>query len=223
MGPSLSVRQGALRNTMLWLDRLAKPLAGRSIVERVHNPAHSANEPFDDLLDSYLSLYMAEIAVAETLRASRVTADCVLASSMGIFAAATIAGCLEPEEALAALVTQAHVIEAHCSPGGMLAILGPLSVYDDPAISSRCEIAAISMPTHFVVAADLEGLRDVECHLRACEVLYQRLPVAYAFHSRWIEDVRAPLNRLLASVTGRRARVPIACCARAGFVDCLAP
>jgi acyl transferase domain-containing protein len=219
MGRSLFARHGPFRDWMLRLDRLARPLAGRSMVDRIYGLSHPASEPFHGLLDSYLAIYMVEVAVTETLRTSGVTADCVLASSMGFFAAATVAGCLDPEEAMLALTAQARAIETHCAPGGMLAILGPVALYDDPAISSRCEIAGVSMPSHFVVAADLEGLSHVERHLRDRDVLYQRLAIDYAFHSRWIDAVREPLETLFAAVAGRPARIPIACCARASYVE----
>jgi acyl transferase domain-containing protein len=55
--------------------------------------------------------------------------------------------------------------------------------------------------------------------LRARGVSFQRLPVDYAFHSRWLDAVQPSFERELASLGGGPARLPIGCCARARLVS----
>lgn len=219
MGRTLFHRPGPFREWMLRLDRLAFPLIGRSVAERLYDPSRPSDEPLSDLLEAYFSIYMTEIATAETLRERGVTADCLLAVSLGFYAAATLAGCLTPEEVLHAMTTQVRAIETHCPPGGMLAIIGPAALYDDPAISRRCDLASAGVPSHFVVAGSRDALDHVERHLKMRDVQTVRLAAGYAFHSRWLEPVRGSLETLLTAMAGRRPRIPIVCCARASYLE----
>jgi malonyl CoA-acyl carrier protein transacylase len=223
MGRPLFEHNPAFRDWMQRLDRLARPYAGRSVLDDLYDPRHSASDPFHALIEASIGIYMVEVAAAQALRAAGVEPEWLLASSLGFFAAATIAGCLEPEEALAALTTQMRAVETHCPPGGMLAVLGPVALCDDPDIAGLCEIAAVNAPSHFVVASDTAGLKAVERRFHQLEAPCHRLDIGYGFHSRWIDQARAPLERLLAAVAGRRPRIPIMCCARASTIDVLTP
>jgi bacillaene synthase trans-acting acyltransferase len=224
MGRDLFERNETFRAWMLHLDEISGPIVGHSVLSCLYGAPRDDGQPLQALGDSGIAIYMVELATAWTLRASGIEPDCVLAVSMGFFAAATVAGCMEPEEAITVLTVQARAFEAHCPKGGMLAILAPVALYQDPCVAPFCEVAAVNSPSHFVVAADEEGLRIVENYLRERKVPYQRLLGGYGFHSHWIDGARLPLEKLSLAVSGRRpTRIPIVCCARADRLVQLTP
>jgi len=215
MGRDLFAKNQVFQASMLELDHLARRLAGQSIVSHLYRENWENEQPFRDLADECLAVYMLQIAMARTLRVFGIEPDCTLAVSMGFFAAATVGRCMEPQEAMQAIIHQARALEVRCPPGGMMAVLGPVEISRDPSVSRFCEVAAINGPSHFVVSADPKGLDSVEEYLRQSRIVCQRLPIRYAFHSHWIDEARAPLENLFAGLAGRRFQVPTICCARA--------
>ena len=214
MGRDLFANNEVFRTALLELEQLARCYAGHSVLNHLYGE-RLQNDPPAKLVDNCLAVYMVQLAMARTLKSSGIEPDYVLAVSLGFFAAATVAGCMKPEEAMQAIAEQAETIEMCCPRGGMLAVLAPLELSQDPNVARFCEVAAINSPSHFVVAADSKGLNDLEEYLRQRGFIYQRLPVDYGFHSRWIDEAQAPLEKLLAEMAGRPAMIPIICCARA--------
>ena len=66
--------------------------------------------------------------------------DMTLGSSLGSFAAATVAGYLDEETALAIVVKQAVAFEACCEPGSMIAVHG------SPDCVRKCWRGAVDSP-----------------------------------------------------------------------------
>jgi len=56
-----------------------------------------------------------------------------------------------------------------------------------PILAERSEIAGIGSPRTFLLTALADDLAVIEAHLRERRIVYQRLPVPFAFHSRWID------------------------------------
>jgi len=156
--------------------------------------------------------------LARTLIECNITPDYVLGASLGAFAAATIAGCLDMEEALKAVVQQAAMIETHCRKGGMIAVLADPTLHQHEPLRQACEIAAFNSAAHFVVAARQERLANVTDYLRRNDITFQCLPVSYAFHSQWIDEAQAPFESFLKTLSFKPAAIPIVCCKEAGVI-----
>ena len=221
MGRDLFDGNATFRAEMQRLDRVAQGLIGRSVIERAYHPSRRPIDRFVDLADTSLAIYIVEIALAQTLKAHGIVPDITFGVSLGFFAAATVAGALAPEDALQILTNQAAAIESRCARGGMLAVLGPMTLHRELGLSTCCDVAAVNAPSHFVLAADEAGLATAEAQLTRHAIAHQRLAVEYAFHSRWMEAARAALATLLTRVQGRRARMPLVCSARAAAVPTL--
>ncbi|WP_099206968.1 acyltransferase domain-containing protein [Xanthomonas citri] len=201
-----------------WMDRLdahALALCGTSIVRMIYDPARSRSDTFARTPLSGLAIFMVEYAMAKALEAAHVRADLTLGASLGSYAAAAVAGAITPEDALAAILRQSRIMEQHCPPGGMLAIVADPTLYDTPEIATRTELAAVNFSSHFVVAGLDAALDEVERFLDARTVPYQRLPVTHAFHSRWIDAACQPLRWCFDGLPMGPARIPVVCCAKA--------
>jgi bacillaene synthase trans-acting acyltransferase len=142
-----------------------------------------------------------------------VVPDLVLGCSLGSFAAAVVAGCIAAEDALVAIVRQAEAVQAHCEEGGMTAVLAARSLIDEEFLRKDCDLAAENFATHFVVSSNRPGLERIEAGLRERGVTFQRLPVRFAFHSRWLDPARVSLELHLQSLKPGPAKLPLLCCA----------
>lgn len=213
MGKSLYDRQRTFRDWMDRMDAIVLEQAGCSVVSALYDAKRSRGDLFDRTLLTHPAIFMVEYAIAATLIENGIRPDLTLGASLGSFAAATVSGCLTMEDALTAVIGQAHILEKHCSPGAMTAILGDPSLLEAPPLQGNCDLAASNFANHFVVSAQPQPLAEIESFLRSAEITFQRLPVAFAFHSRWIEAASAPSRDHLGRLNLARARIPLACCA----------
>ena len=182
------------------------------------------DDRFDDIDVTHRAIFMVELALARTLGSRGIVPDVVVGASLGAFVAAVVAGCLSAEVALTAVIEQARVIAAHCQRGGMIAILGPPALFHDPALREVSELVAQNFHSHFVVAATEACLGGIEAHLKAQNIVFERLALRYAFHSRWIDEAEQPYRRFLETLRLEPARIPMVCCVRgATLSDITAP
>ena len=217
MGRELHLENATFRRWMARLDEIARPLVGESIVSAIYAENRGKGDRFDRTLLTHPAIFMVEYALAQTLIEAGVTPDVVLGVSLGSFVAASLAESLTVDDALAAVIAQAKILEERCERGGMLAVLHDPKLYDDDVLR-QSELAAINFASHFVVSAPDAALGTIEALLRQRNIAHQRLPVSFPFHSRWIEGAQQPFLAAMQMLRPRAPRLPIACAERATSV-----
>lgn len=198
------------------LDAHAVECMGASVIDHIHQRGTSRDVPFTSTHFSHPGIYMIECALANTLADAGVEAEILMGSSMGTFVAAAIGGCLSHTDALSVVVEQARLIELHCSPGAMLAVLASPTLFDQsPQLHLHTELAGINMPKHFVISGQPEDIDRARLYLAGQNVVSQQLNVSYAFHSKHIRGLRGPFLNALQGLQMRPSRLPIVCSAQA--------
>lgn len=218
MGQVLYEEKPVFRMWMQRLDQIVQDQTGYSVIDSLYESGHIKTMVFDQTLLTHPAIFMVEYALAQTLLVESITPDLLLGTSLGSFAAAAVAGCIDVEDGITAVLTQARLIEAHCQKGGMIAIFANPSIHLKDILKSNCEIASYNFSTHFVVAAKQSDLENIENLLRAKNLNFQRLPVSFAFHSSWIEEAEKPFKEFLKLLSFRPAAIPIVCCAQANVL-----
>lgn len=194
------------------------------LFDEIYRTDRTAADPFDEIRFTHPAILMVELAMAETLRAEGVEPDYVLGASLGEFAAAAATGVLSAEDLASSIVEQVGMLKAHRVPGAMLAVLGDVALYhDDASLRADVELAGVNSDRNFVVSGDPAGVARAERRLRELRVLYQRLPVNYAFHSSGLDAVAEPYLTSLARLTLRPPTVPFVSCESAGYVTRFEP
>ncbi|TDR44829.1 bacillaene synthase trans-acting acyltransferase [Tahibacter aquaticus] len=209
------------RAEMSRLDTMVGDLAGHSVIAALYDDANEKSRPFDALELSHPAIFMVEYALAQTLIAAGIRPDLCLGTSLGSFAAAAVAGFIDVEQALAAVIQQAAALEACCEAGTMIAVLADTAVFERERLHELAELAAINFAAHFVVAAPRERVAELEGRLKAGQIAFQRLPVAFAFHSRWIDAAQAPFASFAQSLRSGAGRLPLICCDQAAVLQAL--
>lgn len=213
MGKPLYEQNATFRHWMQRLDTAAYELCGKRVLDAIWSGEKSAT--FDRTLLTHPAIFMVEYSLAQCLMHEGVQPDVVLGASLGSFVAATVAGCLDVDRALAAVIAQAQAFEATCERGGMIAVLAEPSLYEEMFLRERSELAGINFATHFAVSAAQSDLDAIEAELRRRSVAHQRLAVSYAFHSRWIDNARDAFAQTLRTTPLAAPKLPIVCCDRA--------
>jgi bacillaene synthase trans-acting acyltransferase len=223
MGRALFEQDGIYRRSMLRMDSAVRDLYGYSVIDELYSDKNNKNMVFDEIAFTHPAIFMVEYSLAQLLISNGVEPDITLGASMGSFAAAAVAGYISPEDSLRALVQQAKILEECCEPGGMIAVLGNPEIYSASILCQKSELAAINFSSHFVVAAKQPQCSEIEMRLRTMNVSYQRLPVSFAFHSRWIDMAQEPFESFMSSVQPRSGKLPIVCCSQEAVLRDLPP
>jgi acyl transferase domain-containing protein len=212
MGRALYDDNDTFRDWMVRLDDIVRLWSGISVIETLYSDGHSKGDSFDRTLLTHPAIFMVEYSLAQSLIQVGVWPDMVLGVSLGSFAAASVAGFIGVEDALAAVMRQAIALEECCEPGGMTAVLTDPVLFSEPFLSDRSELVAVNFSSHFVVSARRTELAEIEAALRKCNVGYHRLPVSFPFHSQWIEKAKGPFYSFMRSIRCNQGRLPMLCC-----------
>jgi len=213
MGKQLFEQNKVFREWMVRLDDLGQRISGKRVLDAIYSSSKA--ETFDRTLLTHPAIFMLEYSLAQCLMHEGVEPDMTLGSSLGSFAAATVAGYLEVEDAMAAVLEQAMAFEASCERGGMIAILADPSLYDESFLNERSEMAGVNFHSHFAVSAARADLDAIESALTQRNVTHQRLAVSFAFHSRWIENARERFSSFMRAIPLRKSGLPLVCCEQA--------
>jgi acyl transferase domain-containing protein len=213
MGRELFEHNETFAASMVRMDARVRELCGHSVIQAVYDQRRNRGESFESLRLTSPAIFMVEVALAHALIHAGVRPQLVLGASLGSYAAAVTAGALDADVALEAVVNQATAFEASAVPGGMIAVFADPDLYREAALCDNCEIAAVNFSGHFVIAAPADRLESLERFLQTRGVLAVRLPVRFAFHSRWIDAARPHLLDCLRPVEFAALRMPMICCA----------
>jgi acyl transferase domain-containing protein len=214
MGKALYEGNDTFRMWMRRLDEVARAASGTSVVEALYSAANGKADPFERTALTHPAIYMVEVSLAQTLIESGVVPDMVLGVSVGSFAAAALAGYIDLEDALTAVIRQAKALEESSEPGGMIAILGDPTLFDEEFLGGHSELAGVNFSSHFVISARRTELAAIETELKKRTVSFQRLPVVFPFHSQWMDQAKAPFGAFMQSIRTTAGRLPLACADR---------
>src|SRR5699024_12744276 len=80
-------------------------------------------------------------------------------------------------------------------PGGMVAVLSEVDKFHQAVKpNADIEIASVNSAEHFVISADSAALERARRTMSAKRILYQDLPVNFAFHSSAVDAMAADLR-----------------------------
>ncbi len=220
MGRELFASEPVFKRTMLDLGAVFADVGLPGVLDEVYRDDRSPADAFDGLRFTHPSIVMVELALVELLRSEGIEADYVVGASLGEFAAAAAAGVLDVEQLARSIASQVSLVSDHCSPGGMLAVLGNVGAFERLAREyPSVELAAVNFDEHYVVAGAERDLDALERELRRENTTCQRLGVRYAFHSALMDGAGGPYLEALAPLQIGEPAVPFVSCATAGIVE----
>ncbi len=195
MAAELYRQQSVFRQWLQIGDEIVRARHGHSLLEAIYDPRRGPADTFDRLEITHPGVFLVQYALARLLLHLGVRPDAMFGVSLGEVVGMTAAGVASFEPVLISIAAEADIFQQSCRGGGMTAVLGPASLCDTlPDV----EIAGINADRHCIIAGPSAGLAAAERNLAARGVPFQRLPVAYPFHSRWINPAEiifsSPLN-----------------------------
>lgn len=223
MGKELFEQQPLFKNTMQAGNEICLQLTGLSIIDELYHIKNRKEDLFDRTLLTHPAIFIIEYALALVLLERGIKPDYVLGSSLGEFAAATLAGIFTFETGLKMVIKQAQELEKNCMNGRMLAILDAPDLYNIPLIRENSALAAINFHSHFVISGSFNNMLSIETHLKNQNILYQPLAVQFGFHSACIEDAAQDYLNFMESQSLKTSTLPYISCVHATQLSQIPP
>ncbi|MEM9595588.1 MAG: beta-ketoacyl synthase N-terminal-like domain-containing protein, partial [Acidobacteriota bacterium] len=151
-------------------------------------------------------LFAVSYGLAEVWRAWGIEPDAVAGHSLGEYVAATVAGCLTPEEAMRLVVGRARLMATVEAPGAMASVFATAEAVTEVAVAHGLDVAAVNGPRHAVLSGDPDALAAAVAALGAPS---RRLPVPQAFHAAALDPILDAFEDLAATVTSRPPEIPL--------------
>lgn len=208
MASELFQGNDVFRRWMTIGDEVVRERHGFSVIRAIYDPARSRAEPFADLEETHPAIFIVQYALAKLLLSHGVEPDRLFGVSLGEITSLAVSGIATFEPVLRAVSDQPGVYRDICVRGGMTAVLGSPALHGElRLLETESEVAGVNSDAHFVLSAPVAGLNAVERELRNRDIAIHRLPVPFAFHSRWVEPA-AERCRALFGFTIREGRYP---------------
>ncbi|KAL7622053.1 polyketide beta-ketoacyl-synthase [Parahypoxylon ruwenzoriense] len=179
----------------------------------------SDSEIFRDMTDETIvtqcALFVLEYALAKTWMQWGVTPHVVLGHSIGEYAAMTIAGILDVDDALLLLAKRAKLIATKCVPGMSGMVSCRASADTVTAILSHSDqfdgigIACLNSPEDVVVAGPAESLARFVAHCEDNGIKSRQLQVPYGFHSSAMDSIMEDFEACSSSIISHDSSVVV--------------
>ncbi|MES2693870.1 MAG: type I polyketide synthase, partial [Verrucomicrobiota bacterium] len=137
------------------------------------------------------ALFTIEYALAQLWMAWGVKPTAMIGHSLGEYVAATLAGVMSLEDALALVAERARLMQAQPA-GAMIAIRLPEQQVK-PLLTQTLALAAVNAPGLCVVSGPFDAVEALERELAASAIPSKRLATSHAFHSTMMEPALRPL------------------------------
>ncbi|WP_204327967.1 type I polyketide synthase [Streptomyces aureoverticillatus] len=170
-----------------------------------------SGDRFDEVDVVQPVLFAVMVSLAAVWQAAGVKPAAVVGHSQGEIAAACVAGALSLRDAARVVALRSLAIRELSGKGGMVSV--PLPEQDVreliTAWGERVSVAAVNGPAQIVVSGEAEALEELVAQCVARDIRARTIPVDYASHSFYVEQIEDEIAEALASVSPQAAEVPL--------------
>lgn len=171
-------------------------------------------EDGDTLADTYWTqpaLYAIHLALAETMKSWGYHPAAVLGHSLGQYAAATVAGMLDPADGMRLIHERARLVSSLPAGGAMAAVFADPEAVSELAESSKGLSVAARNGTHSVLSGPETEIDTVLAGLEKGGVRTKKLETSHAFHSALLDPILDEFEKVAASIEFRASAIPVVC------------
>ncbi|MGZ4164487.1 MAG: type I polyketide synthase, partial [Tumebacillaceae bacterium] len=209
MGLELYEKEPVFQEQVDLCAELLKPHLGIDLREVLFPQAEqteAAKQRLAQTMYTQPAIFVIEYALATLWQAWGVTPAAMIGHSIGEYVAATVAGVLSLEDALALVAARGKLMQE--LPGGsMLAIPLPEAEVT-PLLGTELSLAAVNGPSACVVSGTNEAVDALVEKLVAQGTVHHRLDTSHAFHSDMMEPILAQFTDVVRGIQLNEPTVP---------------
>ncbi|GAA2780398.1 hypothetical protein GCM10010452_05280 [Crossiella cryophila] len=170
------------------------------------------------------ALWAVMVSLAALWRGFGVEPSVVVGHSQGEIAAAAVSGALSLQDAARVVALRSQAIRALAGKGGMMSLPLPVAEVEDRLTrwDGRISVAAINGPSSVVVAGEPDALDELFAECETANIRARKIPVDYASHSAYVEEIRDEILRVLAPIRPRSSDIPFHSTVTGELIDTVA-
>jgi bacillaene synthase trans-acting acyltransferase len=207
MGDSLYQTNQTFQEWIGYGDEITRHLLDVSISDVLYNGSHLKQDLFDEILYTHPAIFIIQYALAKTLIKEGIHPDFFLGISLGEITAMALAETMSFEQALSVVIAQAKCLKNYSLKGQMLAVLDAPDHHQK--IPYGIELAGINFSNHFVVSGKAYDIEKFMKTLSEKNIISQKLPVAYPFHSKIIDTAKSSFLAKTKAIQFQKPKIPI--------------
>ncbi|MBN2533159.1 MAG: ACP S-malonyltransferase [Spirochaetales bacterium] len=193
MGKELYDHHPLFRKRMDQVDAVFQESTGNSLISILYNANRKKSDLFHSLMETHPAVFGIEYAMGMTLYDEGIRPDYVVGISLGEFVAAAISGVMTLEQSLPLVIHQADCVSSHTPRGAMIAIIENQDFFHRMEfLKEYSTLAGVLCPDLFAVSCLAGQCARITEILDNKKVVFQVLPVDYAFHSPHIDAAEQP-------------------------------
>nr|WTB28355.1 type I polyketide synthase [Streptomyces sp. NBC_00830]WTB35727.1 type I polyketide synthase [Streptomyces sp. NBC_00830] len=155
------------------------------------------------------ALWAVMVSLAAAWRSVGVVPDAVVGHSQGEIAAAVVAGALSLPDGARVVALRSRAIRAGLAGrGGMMSVALPEAAARELIAADGLQLAVVNSPSAVVVCGDPDTLARLHERLETDGVRSRIIPVDYASHSVYVEEIRDQVTEALHGLDPAPAAVP---------------
>ncbi len=209
MGRELYEENARFRLWMNHCDEIFREYADTSILDAIYLQGSKA-QLFDDLLQTNPALFSIQYSISRLFLEAGVKPDFVLGYSIGELVAAVLAGVISLEDGAKLAVDYARLVTRRSPRGSMVAVMEPGDALNEMlSAHPGIWIAGRNFASHCIVAGLQEDIDLFTPQLDTRKIIYQRLPVNYAFHCPAIGALKEEFDKISQRANYVAATIPI--------------
>ena len=205
----------------LWMDHcdeIVHPLIGASLMDVLYQEDNKS-KPFDRILYTNPALLCIEYSLAKVLMEMEIQPDYLLGYSLGEITASVISGAVSLNEGFQLTVAYAKLLEKKSPPAAMLAIIESIDIVAKfPEAFKNCWVTGRNFHKSFVVSGLVNDIKDLQVVLSKNEIISQKLPVNYGFHTELMDPLKQDVKEIFNRVQISPIRIPIISALTAGRI-----
>jgi acyl transferase domain-containing protein/NADPH:quinone reductase-like Zn-dependent oxidoreductase/short-subunit dehydrogenase len=220
MGRQLLKNDRVFRRSVEETDSLLAPLQGWSIQDAIRRPEDHA-EDFTRTEKSQPLIFAMQVGLVRVLEAKGLVPAAVIGHSVGEVAAAWCAGALSLADAALVIHIRSVLQAPLCGSGGMAAA----NMTEEQAremlvtFGGEVDVAAVNTPASLSLAGETEPLRRFVAMCRKKRIAAKLLPIAYPFHTRFMDGIQEELGDALAGIQPGAPRMSFFSTVRGGLLS----
>ncbi|GAA2780420.1 hypothetical protein GCM10010452_05310 [Crossiella cryophila] len=156
------------------------------------------------------ALWAMMVSLAAVWGSFGVNPSAVVGHSQGEIAAAAVSGALSLQDAARVVALRSKAIRALAGKGGMMSVPLPRTEVETriDRWDGRISVAAVNGPASVVVAGEPGALDELFAECETEGIRARKIPVDYASHSAYVEEIRDDILQVLAPIQPRSAEIP---------------
>ncbi len=206
MGTELLAREPAFAATVALAEPLIERESGFSVTQ-----AMTAPETVTGIDRVQPTLFVIQVALAETLKAHGVSPGAVIGHSLGEVAAAVVAGALSLEGGVRVICRRSRLCTRIAGAGAMASVELPAAQVVSELAARGVDdvvVSVVASPESTVVGGATQSVRELVEHWNQRDVMARAVAVDVASHSPQVDSILDELAEVLADLRPQQPTIP---------------